>query len=279
MAEFILSSQNNQLLIFESFIFQREKLINDTSYWRCVKFHLEECNGRARTKSGVIFHNQMHNHVPDIAEIEARKEINQIKEKATTSQTLPNNIIADITTNISTAAMGRMPSCSLIKRTIQRKRRLVGRAPTVPVNLIELIIPIEYQINNNGQQFLLYDSGHHDHRCLIFSTVKNIQFLSTCDKWYADGTFKTCPPLFQQIYTIHGMKYDTIIPAVYILMASRRHQNYLNIFEKIKNFEIHLDPRSIMTDFELAAISAFNQSFPLADNRGYVIITGICASG
>ncbi|XP_065321616.1 uncharacterized protein LOC135929050 [Gordionus sp. m RMFG-2023] len=275
MAEFILSSRNNhQLLLLDFYLFQKEKTSNQITYWRCIQFNVDECSGRARTKNGIpIFHNHKQ---PDIADIEARRELNRIKQVASSSQSLPNNIIADISSNISIAATGKMSSCSLIKRTIQRKRRQVGRAPAVPVSLIDLVIPIEYQLSNNNEQFLLYDSGHHDHRCIIFSTIKNLQFLSTCDKWYADGTFKTCPPLFQQIYTIHGMKHKTIIPAIYVLMASRRQQDYLNIFNQIKNFQIFLNPKVIIIDFELAALSAFKQSFPMTAMRGCLFHMSQC---
>ncbi|CAK9292601.1 unnamed protein product [Gordionus sp. m RMFG-2023] len=138
--------------------------------------------------------------------------------------------MADISSNISIAATGRMPSCSLIKRTIQRKRPQVGRAHAVPMSLIDLVIPIEYQLSNNNEQFLLHDSGHHDHRCIIFSTIKNLQF--SCDKWYEMAHLRHV--LFSSS-NIHGMKHNTIIPAIYVLMALRRQQDYVNIFSQIKN--------------------------------------------
>ncbi|KAK4872010.1 hypothetical protein RN001_016134 [Aquatica leii] len=49
----------------------------------------------------------------------------------------------------------------------------------------------------------MYDSGPADDRLLIFCTRKNLQVLARTANWYADGTFKTVPHFFHQLYTLH----------------------------------------------------------------------------
>jgi hypothetical protein len=143
-----------------------------------------------------------------------------------------------------------------------------SQAPAVPLSLVELIIPDRYSKTRTGEDFLLFDSGSSVDRILIFSTRKNLQLLAQSRHWYSDGTFKVVPPLFDQLYTIHGVKYNNVIPSVFILMPNRRENTYERVFEAIKNLEPSLNPDSIMTDFEKAAINAFTSSFPSSNQRG-----------
>ena len=55
------------------------------------------------------------------------------------------------------------------------------------------ILPQEYQLTTNGDQFLVFDSGIGDpERIFIFTSDLGLQFLYESDQWYADGTFKVC---------------------------------------------------------------------------------------
>ena len=73
-------------------------------------------------------------------------------------------------------------------------------------NLQTMEIPEEYTVTHTDEPFLLYDSGiDSPARILIFSTETNLKALTTTGHWFADGTFKTAPELFYQIYTIHTL--------------------------------------------------------------------------
>ena len=64
------------------------------------------------------------------------------------------------------------------------------------------MIPQEYQLTTNGDQFLAFDSEIGDpERISIFATDLGLHFLYECDHSYADGTFKVCPEVFYQVYT------------------------------------------------------------------------------
>jgi hypothetical protein len=91
--------------------------------------------------------------------------------------------------------------------------------------------------------------------------------LAQCWHWFSDGTFKVVPLLFDQLYTIHCVKYNNVIPSVFILMPNWRENTYERVFEAIKNLEPSLNPDSIMTDFEKATINAFTSPFPSNQRR------------
>lgn len=60
---------------------------------------------------------------------------------------------------------------------------------------------------NDDESFVLYDSGYDEKkksRIIMFSTLKNMNFLAKCEHIHMDGTFSTCPDLFSQVYVIHG---------------------------------------------------------------------------
>ena len=56
-----------------------------------------------------------------------------------------------------------------------------------------------------GEPFLIYDKGVGDQeQVFIFTSEIGLQLLREFEHWYADGTFKVCPEIFYQLYTIHG---------------------------------------------------------------------------
>ena len=80
---------------------------------------------------------------------------------------------------------------------------------------------------DNEELFLLYDSGAVNDRILVFGTERNLDFLQLSDGWYADGTFKVAPPLFRQLYTIHGERFGKIIPAIKTFLLNKWEETYV----------------------------------------------------
>ncbi|KFD45438.1 hypothetical protein M513_13687 [Trichuris suis] len=75
-----------------------------------------------------------------------------------------------------------------------------------------------------------------------------------------DGTFKTAPMVFYQIYTIHAPVGSRIFPLVYALMSGKSQALYKRLFEDLvdvaEEYELRLNPQVIMTGLQLAAINA-----------------------
>ncbi|KFD46408.1 hypothetical protein M513_12711 [Trichuris suis] len=109
---------------------------------------------------------------------------------------------------------------------------------------------------------------------LIFASKADIEKLSAASLWIMDGTFKTVPRLFYQLYTIHGALQTSrfsIFPLVYILMTGKSEEPYRRVFQELGDFgernELHLRPSVIMTDLELSAINAARTEFPGTSGR------------
>ena len=74
-------------------------------------------------------------------------------------------------------------------------------------------IPSRYQKTNNDDRYLLADriqrlDGVPQKRIIIYATDEQLRLLFTSPHIMMDGTFGSCSPHFDQIYSIHAMKND-----------------------------------------------------------------------
>ena len=77
-----------------------------------------------------------------------------------------------------------------------------------------------------------------------------MQILQESSDWLADGTFKTVPALFAQLYTIHSTKFNVTIPLVFALLPNKNQNVYEKFLTALKTLKDGLNPRSIITDYE-----------------------------
>ena len=124
----------------------------------------------------------------------------------------------------------KLPKLDSLKRTIQRQR--IQTAPVKPTTLEQLIIPEEFMRTSKAELFLLHDSGPEIQRILIFATQKNLDMMHFSRVWLADGTFKTAPLLFTQVYVIHALrggpdllKDGHLLPSIFIYFPTNWKQH------------------------------------------------------
>ena len=79
--------------------------------------------------------------------------------------------------------------------------------------------------------------------------------------WFSDGTFKVAPYLFYQMHTVHAIHELTVLPMVYVLIQSKRAEDYARVLTTIQQLKENLQPESIMCDFELGFHNAFRRIF------------------
>ena len=103
--------------------------------------------------------------------------------------------------------LAEVPDRLNLRKQISRTR--LRNLPPNPFRLSDLQdILTQHQQTLNGSNFLLYDSLDDDNddigRILIFATADNLVQLFKCNVWFVDGTFKTAPSLFFQLFPILG---------------------------------------------------------------------------
>lgn len=233
--------------------------------------------------------------------------VDGIRQDAQTSKST-REIITEACGKAKGAVKAALPKISNMSRVIRRRKQKRNVAPATPRLLRDLIFDESYTVTTKNENFMLYDSGAADRRTVIFATDENIRFLKECKEWYMDGTFRVCPPLFNQIYTIHGTycvmlefyfmlfhscfsfhavtimfknryvsshlftilgrRFEQYIPLVYVLSSHKDTASYTQILEKLKEKEPNLNPEHTTLDFEAAAISAISGEFPEAEIHG-----------
>src|SRR3954453_2198645 len=200
------SQKENNKINVRGYLMVQERTRKDTYYWCCERRKLDNCKGRATT----IFHNEFHylkkfvehDHSPQPSNAKVAETISQIKQKARTTRDKPIQIIQDITVNMSQEYHLYMLSSNALRSRIKRVKR--AEMPAQPQTIKEINVSDSLRLTLNGDTFLIRNCEIGNDRILLFATQVNIQRLSRALFWLMNGTFKTVPTVFRQLYTIHA---------------------------------------------------------------------------
>ena len=134
--------------------------------------------------------------------------------------------------NISESGAVRLMRTDHLKRTIRHQRQEAGAQLPIPRYRRDLpALPEEFQETLNGERFLLSDSGHgDDNRLMIFCSQQCLRLLADQNNWFCDGTFKVCPDIFYQVYTVHAEVNGRLLPCVYGLLPNKTQNTYRRFF-------------------------------------------------
>ncbi|XP_053202906.1 uncharacterized protein LOC128387687 [Panonychus citri] len=272
--ELIESNKGHNLIVQYDYVYRKKSSYGTTSYWTC---ETKLCKVRGKLHDGKFTINSDHIHEPDKAKVIQRHQHNIIKEKVIENPTETGlNIYTSSTqslrdklnTSDDQIASAIKPFIS-VQPTISRSK--LSMVPKLPASREEINLPNDMKVLPNGQNFLIADEGEGD-RILVFGSFKSFQRLAEADNIYMDGTFKSCPKLFYQIYTIHVMINKLMVPVIYCLLPDKRNRTYERLFEIIENYAnyhgIIFKPKTFSIDFEIAVISTIKKKYPEAQITG-----------
>lgn len=73
-------------------------------------------------------------------------------------------------------------------------------------------------MTKGNEQFIVYDGGNNDLNCLIlFALIESIRLLARSNTIFSDGMFRAVPRQFMQLYTVHVVYMDNVLPLVYMV--------------------------------------------------------------
>ena len=266
---FVKSQKGADHLVHEGYRFVKDKVTPFKTIWKCVNYKVNGCKGRAHTYDGeVVFHNENHSCTPDIVKVKVKEVLANIKKMATESSDTPMAIVSKATDGMIAEVTGALPTLSAMTKEIQYTRRKDEFPTATPQSLTDLVIPNRYKRTKRNELFLMYDSGPSEDRLLIFSTERDLDYLKNSKELFADGTFKTAPLLFDQIYTLHAKLEKQVVPLVFALMNKRTTESYIRMLNAVKQLIPTWNPEVITTDYEKAAIRAFREVFPRSRQHG-----------
>lgn len=179
---------------------------------------------------------------------------------------------------MSDPALARLPVRDNIKRRIRMVRQnndLVSE----PKDLQFASVPPQLTQTHREELFLRSDTGPGtadcislercdmvlclgEERILIFASPEQLQILQSSSDFLVDGTFKVVPAVFYQLYIIHAIYRDHVVPVIYALLRKKSGETYHQLIDEILKVAPNWTPRSVMMDFEQASINAFHRKFP-----------------
>jgi len=94
--------------------------------------------------------------------------------------------------------------------------------------------------------------------------------LQKCDVILMDGTFKSSPSLFYQLFVIHGYRIGNYVPLVFCLLPNKDDRSCEAAFWHVRSYlPADFFPRTIFADFERAIHSAVHNVWPQSTLLGY----------
>lgn len=261
MMEFTQTEKGHPKLIRNGYLYVFKKMLaNDV---KCYECEMRRKNGQCKVSVKLDDNNEFieqineHTHAPSQTQVEIAKVTTSIKRKAETTLDTPQQILGTELANITDDTAANLPKIATMRRNI-RKAREENEMPPNPLTREEIPeLPPVFQNTSAGSRFLLFDSGVGDlNRIFIFASDIGIQLLSESEHWYADGTFKVCPEVFFQLYTLHAQRGGSIFPCVFALLPNKTEATYRRFYEQIFNLIGHVNLQDILVDFEKAAINA-----------------------
>jgi len=125
------------------------------------------------------------------------------------------------------------------KQIAKRQRRGKEIEP-VSINFIP---PLRLQNTIFGQDFILKNVIEGNNKFMIFTTVQNCIYLRESNFWLADGTFKACPGMLKQIFTIHGsisrgVNNKICVPLVYVLITNQTEDDYKTVLNEFISYNL-----------------------------------------
>ncbi|CAF1165111.1 unnamed protein product [Rotaria sordida] len=215
--------------------------------------------------------NGHHYHIPDPEQIELRNLRKKVKDRAQSeTNSIPKIYEEELArSNLSSTALTLAPVAVEIKSGLNRMRRKT--TPPLPTSA-DFDIPDFYQQTLNGTQFICTDKIIKKKRMILFATDKQLEVLFSSEWIFLDGTFDKCPKQFQQIYTIHGLKFQQNFPCVICLLSGKTADIYRQLFLELNDHATRLkmkfEPKHVMSDFEMSLIKVIKGKLPNAIHHG-----------
>lgn len=141
-------------------------------------------------------------------------------------------------------------------------RERLKKRPNLPKSAEEVLDAVD---NMQDEHFDIVIADK-DSGIIVFSTTDNLHHLSTSDHILGDGTFKSCPKFFVQLYTWHAFKNGTYLPSVYCLLPNKTTSTYKKmlclIFQETEARNFSFNPPFVHLDLEISMHKAVRILWP-----------------
>lgn len=268
--EFIVSERNRQLCVINGYKYSFQKsLKDDNQRWICCR---KTCKSFLKLSSSLLLveHIAQHNHEIDNKVLNRQTISNNLKRKAIEDiSQRPSKLVHKELRKFDVATL-TTSDINLIKRNVRNERaKLYPKLPTSREETHKALSDMDLRTNQEESFLILNDM---ENGIIGFSTASNLARLCSAESIYVDGTFKSCPKFFYQIFTLHAFINHRTVPLVFCLLSGKEKKHYQLMFEGIKmkcsTWNLQLEPKEVFADFEYSIHSAAEEVWPTAEIRG-----------
>ena len=141
-----------------------------------------------------------------------------------------------------------LPSDYSLAITLRRARRKL--LPVLPQSRATINIA-----NMPKAPFVLIDHGAED-RIIVIGKKRSMIDLCASDRVHMDGTFRSSPNMFSQLFIIHTLVHGHVRPMLYCLLPAKDTAVYTLLFhlicDKAREFGLEFRPDVVWVDYEAA---------------------------
>jgi len=251
------------------------------NYWLCSsKRCIKRIITRKSTGNLVCDSLPEHDHGNNLKKQKTLKLENQVVEQmAGNIANTPRSILTEVTNSFlagSSSGLHGMQSAGAIKTKVWRARQKLNPMPKIPRNHQDIMeiqeLPDKITKTKDGQSFLLAQCWTNDDQeksMMVFLSDYGASILRDAPTWLMDGTFKSAPTPFTQVYLIMA-KYPAKkgLVCAMALLPDKSSEVYELMFSVLKNKLGNVKVTQVVCDFEQAVLNTVKQVFPQVEITG-----------
>ncbi|CAC5397336.1 unnamed protein product [Mytilus coruscus] len=229
----------------------------------------KECTASITTDPegiAVVKTKNAHNHERDEHKAETRQLRVIVRQNAGDISKTPSQVIRGELQKMEENLLNHQDLKNVAMSLYRERRKQFPKLPKSRFEIHETLRQIHLNTNKTESFTLVndFDSG-----IVIFSCFTNLECL--CNEMtdiFIDGTFKSCPKFFYQLYSIHGCKNSNCIPLVFALLPLKSEECYIKMWDLLIDVcttrRLTLQPEVFHIDFECAMHTAVTKTFSAA---------------
>ncbi|KAL3125148.1 hypothetical protein niasHT_002817 [Heterodera trifolii] len=234
------------------------KIRSDGSWFRCER---RNCPATAKLEdeelmTGVLGPKEHHHgHAPSRFEAESKR--NQMKRLVKENpKQHPSQLRAQTRTDIDDEVFELLGTNEALDQMTNRaKNKFVGK-----VNCGD---PLQIQIpagllKKDDESVLIYDSRE----------MRLLSMLKQNRRWSLDGTFRSAPKPWTQVFVIGCYVNNRMVVAAQALLPGKASKYYAEVLQQLKRSIDPIRPIKVMCDFETGMLKAMRHVFPSCERSG-----------
>lgn len=274
----VAGERSGFVLIYEGYRYQKNKVIHGRKiHWRCsdpgCRSPLQTNDFNQGNRPIVILNPGIypdHTHPPEGGRLTRATFVTDCKALIQRDPSLPvRRAYEDTFRQMAQNQRFQAPMFEEIQSQLKRHRQ--SFLPPIPVNLNNVNIQGTWAETWGGQRKLL--TLNNNLGVVVFASRRELEILYQCDVIYMDGTFRSAPAPYTQIFTIHGKYHGWVMPLVMCFLSGKEERQYRCVLQSIKAEITNITgqpftPQEVVTDFEIGILNAVRQDLPQATLNG-----------